>query len=90
MKKFVVTLTELVVYKVPVEAETEDDAADAAEEAFVQATEGNSFFHHVEERDATDVEEQENLYPEQPGEVVGSFSPWPMQMGEDGPVVEVV
>ena len=30
-----------------------------------------------------------NLYPEQPGDVVGPFCPWPMEMGDEGPVVEL-
>lgn len=57
MPKFKVTLQEVVVYVIEVEVENEDDAADAAEAAFVQNADSNAYFSHVEEREMTDIEE---------------------------------
>ena len=58
MKKWLVTLEETATYEVEVEAENSDDAAEAAEEAFVQNDPGVQFVA-VSERDAIDVSEIE-------------------------------
>ena len=56
MSKYRVTLEEAVVYHVEVEAESEEDAKNAAEEAFTQAEDANAFFSHVDDRVAVDAE----------------------------------
>jgi hypothetical protein len=56
MPKYLVLLREVVVYEVVVEAESEDDAAEAAEHAFVDAEDATRFPCEVLERDAEDIQ----------------------------------
>lgn len=57
MPKYRVMLDELVTYEIEVEATNEYEAADAAEEAFVQAEDTGKFFLAVKGRLVSDVEE---------------------------------
>jgi hypothetical protein len=60
MKKFRVTVEEVIVYKVELEAEDEEQAKADAVEAIINAeNRDEEYFFCVNERDATDVEELE-------------------------------
>lgn len=60
MPKYKVTIEEAAFYVIVVEADSEDEAAEAAEEAFVQSQNTDEFFSHVEDREAISIVEQED------------------------------
>ena len=51
MKKYEVTVTQTDIYRVIVEAESEDEAVNRAQEEIVNAEDQDVFFSHVEDRD---------------------------------------
>ena len=55
MSKYKVTIEEVALYTIEVEAKDEDDAATLAEEVFVQSPNVNEFFVAVKERDAVSI-----------------------------------
>ena len=55
MSKYKVTLEEVALYVIEVEADDEDTAATLAEEVFVQSEGVNEFFVGVKERDAVSI-----------------------------------
>jgi hypothetical protein len=55
--KYIVTLREVVRYKIEVEADNQEEAEALAEHTFVHAEDTDQYFDGVIDRDAIDVEE---------------------------------